>query len=117
MSLVNDLPVADGSDPTCLWTNSGTSALVKNILSTVNRDADNALNSTMPIYARAYAELSDGTIVYSAVAGVNLLEMVQKADAQWYYLTDVQKAALKAMYAMYTPSMEKWALPNMKEEL
>ena len=117
LSLVNDLPVADGSDPTCLWTNSGTSALVKNILSTVNSDADNALNSTMPIYARAYAELSDGTIVYSAVAGVNLLEMVQKADAQWYYLTDAQKTALKAMYAMYTPAMEKWALPNMKEEL
>lgn len=117
LSLVNQLPVADGTDETCLWTQSGTSVLVANILSADKDDADNALNSTMPIYARAYVELADGTIVYSDVVGVNLLEVVQAIDTQWSSLTEVQQQAISTMYATFKKTMDMWYVPNLKEQL
>ena len=116
LSLVNQMPVADGTDETCLWTLSNTSVLVENILNVDKDDSENALNSTMPIYARAYVELDNGTLVYSEVVGINVLEVVRSIDAQWSSLTAMQKESINTMYATFKKIMDMWNLPNIKEQ-
>ena len=114
VSLVNKNPVADGSDETCLWTTYGTSVLVANILSTENTAVINARNSTLVIYARAYIELEDGTIVYSDAVAVNLKVLVETIDKQWSSLTENQKTAILAMYEAFSETMDNWKIPNLK---
>lgn len=114
VSLYNENPTVSGSDKTCLWTEGGTSALVANILSADKDKTDNALCSTMPIYARAYLELEDGSIVYSDTVCVNLHGVVHAVDSQWDRLTDTQKKAVTAMYAAFEETMSGWDIPNLK---
>ena len=115
LSLFNDLPVADGSDETCLWTTEDTSVLVANILKQNNAVVGNNRNGAMPIYARAYAELVDGTYIYSDVVDANLMEVVQEADKQLDSLEDAQKTALSTMYALFRETMDTWQIPNLKQ--
>lgn len=114
LSLYNSLPVADGSDPASLYTADTTSVLVENILRKDQQPADNIRNSAMPIYARAYMELADGTILYGDPVEVNLVDIVQTIDIQWAQLTDTQKNALRQMYADFRETMDSWQIPNLK---
>ena len=114
LSISSQQPVADGSDDTCLWTEGGTSVLVENILNIRNSEVDNLLNSTMPIYARAYMELGNGTILYSDTINVNLFGIVQSIDQQWADLTDTQCNAIRAMYELFEEVMSRWTLPNLQ---
>ena len=114
VSVYNPEPVADGSDDTCLWSSGSTSVLVKNILSADNDTVDNALCSTMLVYARAYVELSDGSFIYSDAVAVNLRQVVESIDSNWSSLTDTQKESIKSMYLAYTETMDTWNIPNLK---
>ena len=115
LSLFNDSPVADGSDETCLWTTEDTSVLVTNILKQNNAVVVNNRNGAMPIYARAYAELTDGTYIYSDVVDANLMEIVQEVDKQLDNLEDAQKTALNTMYILFKETMDTWQIPNLKQ--
>ena len=115
VSLENQLPVADGSDPATLWSEGASSVLVSNILRQDNAIEDNALRATMVIYARAYAQLDDGTFVYGDVVAVNLLEVVQAIDTQYDRLNATQKTGIDAMYAKFKSLMDMWNIPNLKE--
>ena len=115
LSVYNTCPVADGSDDTCLWTTDVNSVLVTNILSTGQSDAGNAVRSTLPIYARAYMELNDGTLLYGDTVVINLLDLVQTIDTRWDDLTDAQKQALQEMYAAFKTVMTPWQIPNLKK--
>ena len=114
VSLYNANPVADGSDDTCLWTTGDTSCLVTNILSPNKSEAENAVAGSMPIYARAYIELKDGTILYGDTVRVDLRMLVEAIDTQWNNLNNVQKTAIKAMYAAFEENMCIWETPNLK---
>jgi len=117
VSVSNPNPVADGSDETSLWSSGGTSVLVANILTKEKDAVTNALCSTMPIYARAYVQLADGTFVYSDAVAVNLLEIVQKIDARWDQLSSVQREAITAMYQKFGATMDMWNIPNLKKQV
>lgn len=117
VSVSNQNPVADGSDETCLWSSGGTSVLVSNILTKEKDAVANALCSTMPIYARAYVQLADGTFVYSDAVAVNLLEIVQTIDTQWDQLSSVQREAITAMYQKFGTTMHMWNIPNLKKQV
>lgn len=115
VSVYNDLPVADGSDPRSRWTEGITSVLVTNIM---NADCDNVSNANraeMLVYARAYVELQDGTYIYSDVTSMNLQQVVEAADAQWESLDDAQKAGFSAMYSKFQPVLNLWNVPNLKQ--
>lgn len=114
VSVYNNLPVADDSDETSLWTIGTNSALVSNIL---DGGADDAQNGKMAIYARAYVLLSDGTYIYSDVVEVTLQQLVMAVDAKWDNLTTVQKDSLSTMYNTFQQTMSTWDLPRIKEEL
>ena len=115
LSLFNNMPVADGTDETCLYTTADTSVLVSDILKRDNGRADNIRNGVITIYARAYVELTDGTYVYSDVADANLQEVVQIADQQLDSLTEVQRTEIGSMYAAFKDTMDLWQIPNLKQ--
>lgn len=116
LSLFNDQPVADGTDETCLWSTGDTSVLVDNILKPDNARAVNNRNGAMPIYARAYVELADGSYLYSDGVVDTLQSVVESADKQLSSLTDVQKAAINTMYAAFRETMDTWQIPNLEHE-
>ena len=112
LSTTSEAPTADDSDPTCLYTTSNNSVLVKNILA---EGANNAKRAKMLIYARAYLKLSDGTFIYSEVSATNLQTLVETVDARsWNKLSAAQKGVLADMYAAYADTMSKWNIPNLK---
>ena len=115
MSTTNTLPVADNSDSGCLYTTSGNSVLLKNILSEGNSVKQNRENAKDPVYARAYLKLEDGTILYSDTNTANLQTLVETLDAQkWEKLTVSQRDTLIAMYQTYAEEMSSWDIPNLK---
>jgi hypothetical protein len=115
VSVYSSMPVADGSDPNSLWSAGATSVMVKNILRANLKDTSNQNRAAMPIYARAYVELEDGTYVYSDVSAVNLQEVVEAADGQWNTLDAIQKEAFLAMYKKFQAILQAWSIPNVKK--
>lgn len=115
LSLFNNQPVADGTDETCLWTTGDTSVLVNNILKSDNARMANNRNGAMPIYARAYLELANGTYLYSDAVVDTLQSVVESVDEKYDSLTDVQKAAINTMYAAFGETMDTWKIPNLKQ--
>ena len=114
VSVENPMPVADGSDASCLYTKGSTSVLVKDIMKVENSTAENGKNARMTIYARVYVQLASGVYVYSDAVEVNLQQVVIAAQNQWAKLTDVQKDALQQMYTTYESVMRSWKVPNLK---
>ena len=114
MSLYNELPRADGSDETCLWTEGTSSVLISNIL---DGTAEDSQNGKAVIYARAYALLKNGTYTYSDAVAVSLQQVVTAVDAKWDQLAPVQKNAVGTMYNAFESTMSLWRLPNIKESL
>ena len=116
LSTENDAPVADDTDPTSLYTATGNSVLVKNILTTANTAAQNRENAKQKVHARAYLKLQDGTILYSTAKTSNLQTMVETVDAvAWTNLGTAQKDALAQMYDLFSGVMGTWSIPNLKQ--
>jgi hypothetical protein len=114
VSLRSQTPVADNSDPLSFWTEGKTSILVTNILDTDQDAASNGNRAAIPIYARAYVQLTDGTYIYSDVVAMNLQQVAEAADTKWQTLDDTQKTELSAMFAKFQSVMTHWNLPNLK---
>ena len=89
-----------------------TSVLVKDIMTAGN--ADNTKNANEKIYARAYAKLSDGTVIYGETATVTFQQIVMAADAKWAALTSAQQQTLLDMYEAFAAEMAGWKIPNIK---
>ncbi|MBR2309015.1 MAG: hypothetical protein IKA47_00575 [Oscillospiraceae bacterium] len=111
LSTEDETPVAR-DNTTSLYTVGETSVLVKDIMKAGN--ADNASNARMKIYARAYAKLSDGTIIYGDTATVTLQQVVMAADSKWSVLTQAQQQSLLELYAAFSAEMAGWKIPNIK---
>jgi hypothetical protein len=111
LSVDSDKPVAQ-ENTTSLYTVGQTSVLVKDIMK--SGGTDNASNAKMKIYVRAYAKLSDGTIVYGNTAAVTLQQVVMAADAKWAALTAAQQQTLLDLYEAFAAEMAGWKIPNIK---
>lgn len=115
LSTSNEVPVADDSDPACLYTATANSVLLKNIMSQDKLAAENAANAKTKVYARAYVKLADGTYIYSDVVVSDLQSLVETIDAKlWDNLSAAQKEAFVAMYQLYSDAMSGWNIPNLK---
>ena len=108
VSLYNDLPVADDSDATSLYTVGENSVLISNILGEGKNGRD-------LIYARPYVLLEDGTYIYGDVVVTNLKSVVETIDAKFDGLTTTQKTAIADMYLQHTAAMQNWLIPKIKE--
>jgi hypothetical protein len=109
VSLYNDLPVADDSDATSLYTVGENSVLISNILGEGKNGRD-------LIYARPYVLLEDGTYIYGDVVVTNLKSVVETIETQVFdSLTTAQKTAIADMYLQHTAAMQHWLIPKIKE--
>ena len=108
VSLYNDLPVADDSDTTSLYTIGNNSVLISNILGEGKNGRD-------LIYARPYALLADGTYIYGEVVCANLKAVVEVIDLKLDILTTAQKTAIADLYRQNTATMQDWLIPKIKE--
>lgn len=84
--------------------------IVKNILS--EDTADNHERASTDIYARCFIRLSDGTILFSAQEGGNLLELTEQVNDCWSSYNDTQKKAVSNMVAEYPLSISGWGVEN-----
>ncbi|MBQ8797553.1 MAG: metallophosphoesterase [Oscillospiraceae bacterium] len=114
LSTENPNPVADDSDESSLYTTSGNSVLLSNIMKTDNSVNANNTKARQPVYGRAYLKLDD-SYVYSSTVSTNLREVVETIDEKlWDSLTDDQKASLAQMYSAYSDVMDSWQIDNLK---
>lgn len=114
-SLYDPEPAVDDSTTT-KYTEGSTGALISEIMFGTDK-AENANNAKMPVYARAYVQLSDGTYVYSNVVSVSLRQMVQAVDAKWSTLTPAQVESLETLYENFSDVVSTWNVPNLKEHM
>jgi len=100
--------------------NSGT--VLKGIMKEANPDDINERNADMPIYGRAYLELTTGEYVFGECRTRTLKEQTQKALNRWTLLNTnseadtVKKAALKELTRKYSSVMQSWELPDLDQE-
>ena len=111
LSTKDETPVAQ-DNTTSLYTVGENSVLVKDIMKIGS--ADNVSNANMKIYARAYAKLSDGTIIYGDTATVTFQQVVMAADAKWAALSAAQQQTLLDLYEAFAAEMAGWRIPNIK---
>lgn len=112
------MPDETNLDIHCLYTrqtgaDTGNGALLKNILRQDNSTAANSANGEMIVYGRAYAELSDGSLVFGEGVGYSLQQLLSAIDGKVNTLTAAQKVALTAMYQDYIGVAHKWTLPKI----
>ena len=115
LSTQNPNPVADGSDESSLYTISGNSVLLKDIMKQENPEYRNSGNARQTVYSRAYLQFADGSILYSDCVNTPLKELVETIDAKlWDVLTEKQKTALTDLYNIYSQVMDTWQIENLK---
>lgn len=84
--------------------------IVKNIL---KKDIpENHDYATTTIYARCFIRTKDGTTLFSAQLGGNLLDLVEKVDDTWKSYNASQKNAVADMLKQYPLSTGGWGIPN-----
>ena len=115
LSTKNPDPVADGSDERSLYTITGNSVLLSNIMRTEKTVNANKTNAHQQVFSRAYLQFKNGTYLYSKGANTSLRDLVETIDAKlWTNLTDSQKSALAQMYSTYSDVMTDWQIDNLK---
>ena len=84
----------------------------------LNGSSKDAARAEMPIYARAYVLLADGTYIYSDTVDITLRAVTETIDSDLYQsLSAAEKAGLLAMYQQFADLMESWEIPNIKNDL
>ena len=84
--------------------------IVKNIL---KQDVpENHDYASTPIYARCFIRLKDGTALFSAQLGGNLMELVEAVDDYWNSYSTIQKNAVADMLEQYPLSTGGWGIEN-----
>ncbi len=84
--------------------------IVKNIL---KKDIpENHDYAVTPIYARCFIRLNDGTTLFSAQLGGNLMELVENVDDSWKSYSPAQKNAVANMLEQYPLSTGGWGITN-----
>ena len=116
------MPDETNLDTSCLYTRTtdftdGNSVLLTNILQQNNSAATNLQNGEMLVYARAYAEMTDGTLVFGEGVAYSLQQLLAAIDKKVNTLNDTQKEALNAMYDNYIGITHKWGLANIHDDL
>lgn len=85
---------------------------LKNILTTTNTDAENAVNAQTPVYAFPYVILKDGTKLCGDTVSYSFKDMLHAADDCYASFTSTQKSALQTMAGKYSGIMMTWDVEN-----
>lgn len=109
-----EAPSLENMDTTSIYTTSGTSCLLADILKTENSDEVNLTNSALSVYAGAYVLTKDGSILLGGTVSTYLQEQITAIDTGWTYMTIQQKSAFMDMFYAYEDLMRNnsWTVSN-----
>ena len=121
---VVDEPTADNFDTDCKATRftgfeaggmdtDATSSLLKGIMKRENAAMINRRNVDMPVYGRAYMELTDGTLVFGDTAKRSLKEQIEKVNDIWYQLSIPQRDSAYVIYENFPSILDSWDIMNI----
>ncbi|MBQ8358680.1 MAG: hypothetical protein IJX37_02015 [Oscillospiraceae bacterium] len=90
-----------------------TSTLLRGIMMEDNDETTNETNAVMPIYGRAYMQLTDGRYVFSNSHTGSLKDLTEAINDSWTAYTREQKELLIRMYKTYQDIMSTWDIQNI----
>lgn len=91
-----------------------TSTLIRDIIKPENRQLVNELNSKIPIYGRAYVQLTDGTYHYGGCQSRSLQQQMEYIDKMWSATTTAQQSKLVEFYKNHRELMASWDIPKLR---
>ena len=91
-----------------------TSSLLKNIFSSERSESLNTKYAGMPIYGRAYMELTDGTLVFGECAVRSFKEQIEKVNEIWYSLNIPQRNSAYTLYENFPTILDRWDIMNIQ---
>ena len=114
------MPDKTNMDTRCLYTRTtdlapGYSVLLADILEQRNSVATNLNHSLILIYGRAYAELSDGTLVFGEGVKLTLKQLLTAINESSDTMDATQQEALASMYGDYIRMLYPWDLTNLHQ--
>ena len=93
------------------------STLLTGILKESNNEATNKRNLNVPVYGRAYVQLTDGPYVFGQTVEQSLLQQLEGVDAMVDSLSVTQLESLLEMYETYRDLLKRDSLSKIEEAL
>jgi hypothetical protein len=90
-----------------------TSTLLKNIFSKERSEQLNLSYANMPIYGRAYMELTDGTIIFGDTEKRSFKEQIEQVNEIWYTLNIPQRDSAYTIYENFPTILDQWDVMNI----
>ena len=114
------MPDETNMNSRCLYTRTtnlepGYGVLLTDILEQSNSVSTNLYHSAIRIYSRAYAELSDGTLVFGEGIKLTLKQLLRSVNEIADTLDDTQLEGISAMYGDYINLFYQWDLTNLHQ--
>ena len=97
-----------------LFGGEATGTLLTGIMKEENNDKTNLRNGELPVYARAYVKLTDGSYVFGVTRQRSLKEQLSMAEEAFDTLSEVQKNGISNLTKRFARSLDSWALPRIK---
>lgn len=91
-----------------------TSTLLKGVMKTTNTEAINRRNVDIPIYGRAYMELTDGTMIFGDTAKRSFKEQIELVNGMWYDLNIPQRDSAYTIYEDFPSILDSWDIMNIQ---
>ncbi len=88
--------------------------LLTGIMKEENTPRTNLRNGELPVYARAYVKLADGSYVFGITRQRSLKEQLSMADETFDGLSAVQKNGLSSLAKRFAKTLDSWTLPQIK---
>ena len=93
------------------------SVYVEQIISDKQDQEANRVRCAVPVYGRAYIELTDGTMLFSEAKSFSMQGAMEHVDSYWSSLTDKNRTNLLELYNANSDLMAGWNLPNIKAQV
>lgn len=94
---------------------AASSSLLTNIMRTKNDNATNRRNAELPVYGRAYIQLTDGSYLFGCCRTVSLREVLEKANADFANLSGLQRDGLLRLYNAFPAAFDRLGLSDLKD--
>ena len=96
-------------------TSSTSSTLLTNIMRTENSTSINRRNAELPVYGRAYIQLTDGSYLFGCCRSISLKDILEQASAGFASLSVTQRDGLLRLYNTFADTFDRLGLNDIKD--